>query len=439
MSAPTPIEPLIARRASAWITVVLVLAAIVYVGFRLSLGLGSEDVDRYESPLMLSAARQLVAGPWELHGPFGGSNPLVLIHAPLYYRAAGLLAWPMARAGLHPVEAARIAGRLISALGLAATLLAAYRLGRLGGRSRRAGWWAMLLLAASPVLAGQPFAVRPDMAGVALETWGAVLVLESLAGPERRPGWGSVLFGLAACVKQHLVGTWAVSASLMSVEWWRSNRRFDSVVLVLLPGVAVTAVVYGAEWFVTGGRIWQAAFVAAANVGRVHPGDWLHVGTVVAAMAGKSAGLAALAAASAVAMRRTSGRTFSVTALLLVATITVLSAVQIVMPVPWVAGTLAMAALVALAIALAGCLVPIRIREGGGPIDAALGTYCVIELILLVVLCRSSSGAWINYGIPAMVFATVLVARALRAPWTRCRGSSGPFPRWRRQPCWPRR
>ena len=83
------------------------------------------------------------------------------------------------------------------------------------------------------------------------------------------------------------------------------------------------------------------------------------------------------------------------------------------MPVPWVAGTLALAALVALTMALAGCLLPIRFREGDGPIDAALATYCLIELILLVVLCRSSSGAWINYGIPAVVFATVLVARAL--------------------------
>ena len=219
MSERPPVEPFVARWTSAWITVVLVLAVVVHVGFRVSLGLGQADVDRYESPLMLSVARQLLAGPWELYGPFGGSNPLVLIHAPLYYRAAGLLAWPMWRAGLHPVEAARIAGRLISALGLAATLLAAYRLGRLGGRSRRAGWWAMLLLAASPVLAGQPFAVRPDMAGVALQTWGAVLVLESLAGPGRRPGWGSLLFGLAACVKQHLVGAWAVSAALVAVEW----------------------------------------------------------------------------------------------------------------------------------------------------------------------------------------------------------------------------
>src|SRR5262249_13923028 len=162
-------------------------SACLFIGFRLSLALGEEDVDKYESPLMLSVARQLVAGPWELYGPFSGRNPLVLIHAPLYYRAAALLAWPMARARLHPVDAARRAGRLVSLLGLAATMAAAYRLGRLGGLPRRAGWWSALLVGAAPVLAGQPFAVRPDMMGAALQGWGAALTLEALGGPGRRP------------------------------------------------------------------------------------------------------------------------------------------------------------------------------------------------------------------------------------------------------------
>ena len=36
-----------------------------------------------ESPLILSVARQLVNGPSELYGPFGGGNPLVLIRAAL--------------------------------------------------------------------------------------------------------------------------------------------------------------------------------------------------------------------------------------------------------------------------------------------------------------------------------------------------------------------
>ena len=173
------------RAVAAWITTVLAASGIAFLGFRLLMSLGEEDADLYESPLILSVARQLVAGPGELYGPFGGNNPLVLIHAPLYYRLAALGAWPLARAGLHPVDGARIAGRSLSALGLLATLAAAYSLSRMEGMSRRAGWWSMLLIAASPVLAGQPFAVRPDMVGVALQTAGVLLVLSAPGGWER--------------------------------------------------------------------------------------------------------------------------------------------------------------------------------------------------------------------------------------------------------------
>ena len=86
--------------------------------------------------MILSIARQLVAGPGELYGPFGGRNPLVLIHAPLYYRLAALSAWPIAQTGIHPVIAARLAGRGLSALGLLSTLATAYRLARSGGMPR---------------------------------------------------------------------------------------------------------------------------------------------------------------------------------------------------------------------------------------------------------------------------------------------------------------
>ena len=248
---------------------------------------------------MLSVARQLVSGPGELYGPFGGGNPLVLIHAPLYYRAAGLLAWPMARAGLHPVEAARVAGRLISAVCLAATMGAAYRLGRLGGRSARA---AGVGLAAPGRLAGARRsavrrATRTWRAWRRPRPWGAVLVLGSRAGPGRRPGWGSLLFGLAACVKQHMVGAWAVSVALLVVGWLRGRVGLGAVARAVVPGVAVAAVVYGVEWLVTGGRIWEAAFVAAANVGRIHPGGWDHVWLVFIGITNRSAGLVAMLAA----------------------------------------------------------------------------------------------------------------------------------------------
>ena len=73
---------------SVWFTVVLAVSAAITVGFWLFTALGEADTESLESPLMLSVARQLMVGPGELYGPFGGRNPLVLIHAPLYYRVA---------------------------------------------------------------------------------------------------------------------------------------------------------------------------------------------------------------------------------------------------------------------------------------------------------------------------------------------------------------
>jgi hypothetical protein len=102
-----------------------------------------------------------------------------------------------------------------------------------------------------------------------------------------------------------------------------------------------------------------------------------------------------------------------VVASLLVAPIAGLAVAQLAIPAPWITGLLPVVALVGPIIVLAGCLVPIRPPDGVARIDAALGLYLVIEVVILVVLCRSSNGAWINYGIQAIVFAAVLTARAL--------------------------
>src|SRR3954449_5616886 len=94
-----------ARRAnfwiSAWVTAALILGACTLVPW-LFMALERDDVEASESPLVLAVARQITHGPRELYGPYGESNPLVLIHAPLYYRLAGLMAWALASAGLRP-------------------------------------------------------------------------------------------------------------------------------------------------------------------------------------------------------------------------------------------------------------------------------------------------------------------------------------------------
>ena len=130
---PSPAEE---RRARAWVpvwvTAMLALGASSLAPW-LVLAFGTEDTEALESPLVLAVARQLVEGPWGLYGPYGGRNPLVLIHAPLYYRLAALAAWPMARLGLDPVPAALVAGRLLSSLGLVVTLVSRVSPGSAGG------------------------------------------------------------------------------------------------------------------------------------------------------------------------------------------------------------------------------------------------------------------------------------------------------------------
>ncbi len=323
----------------------------------------------------------------------------------------------MARAGLHPIDAARLAGRLISMVALVATAMAAYRLARLGGLPARAGWWSALLVAASPVLSGQPFAVRPDMAGVALQTWGVVLVLEGLGGRRHRLEMASALFGLAACVKQHLIAAWAVSVALAALAWLRGRAGLGSATRVVLLGVMVAVLVYGAEWVATSGRIWEAAFVAAANVGRVHPGGWDFASVVLLGVAERSGGLVALLSSAALiaAGSRPGVMRQVLIALGTVAIGVILGAliVQTVVRSPYPGVVAIMATVLVAVVALPAVALSVRSLSTSIGVDAALWVYLAAEVGMAAFLSRSSTGAWLNYGIPATVFTSALAARGL--------------------------
>ncbi len=277
----------------------------------------------------------------------------------------------------------------------------------------------MLLIAASPVLAGQPFTVRPDMIGIALQTIGVLLVLSVIggeAGSTARLAWGYAAFGLAVCVKQHFVAAALVSTVLLLEASRRGQVRPGRIVRCLLLAGGIAMIVYGAEWVVTGGLIWDSAFVAASAVGRVHPGDWLHVVTVIVAMIGKQAGVIGLLTAaivSAIAIRSVPGRWAISAAILIVTGIAGLSMAQLADAGPRVTGSLASLATAALVVILPACMVLARPSIVGGRIDFALWIYVVAEWILVVILSHTSTGAWINYGIEAIVLMAVLAARAL--------------------------
>jgi len=384
------------------------------------MALGNEDVEALESPLVLAVVRQLVEGPWGLYGPYGGHNPLVLIHAPLYYHLAALAAWPINRVGLDPVPAGLVAGRLLSSLGLVATLVAAFHLARLGGASRWAGWWAALLVAATPVFGGLPFEVRPDMLGVGLQTTGVLLLLAALREdrPRERGLQAAFLcFGLALCVKQHFLVAPAISTVLLMAAWANGRIRSKAIARVLLSALAIVVLCYGVEEWGTAGRMSRSVFVAARSVGRFHPADWYAAGNIFLALIWKSVGMILLAAAAVVRMvsaRPGKGRRLLASAGTgLIALIAGLTIVQLFVVRMGLSELIVAGLILTMSFMILVCGLTHRRLLLGSRVDRALWAYCAGELALTAVLCRLSTGAWYNYAIQAVVFGSVVVARAL--------------------------
>ena len=381
--------------ASTWITLVFGISAVFAVGFGVTLILGREDNEALESPLLLSVARQLIAGPWELYGPFGARNPLVLIHAPLYYHTAALAAWPLTRLGLDPISAARLAGRFLSFAGLVITAIAAYRLARLDGAPARAGWWAVCLIATAPVIGVMPYSVRPDMLGVALQTIGVFLVLRRLQSDDSRIGGVSAAFaafGLAACIKQQYIVAPIFSTALLLVAWRRGRVALRIIVRTMVVAVALVLIVYGAEELATAGRMSQAVFGAAARTSRVHPADWGRAEIVIFAIVGRSSGWIALLAAAGLAqlaVRRELGtRLFVLTGIALVLLIVIRAMIE---PL-WKDAPGAIPALCAVCVCLCAvipaCAVLDRRAFVTGRIESVLWIFLLSELAVATLMSR---------------------------------------------------
>jgi hypothetical protein len=410
------------RPVRAWATVVLTVSAGIALGFGVSLAVAREDTEVLESPLVLAVARQLREGPWGLYGPFVAGNHLVLIHAPLYYHTSALLAWVLYRLGIDAVDAALAAGRAISLLGLLITLTAAYRLCRLDGATRRAGWWTVLLIAASHIVGVLPFTVRPDMLGVAFQSVGVVLVLATLRSDAPK-GWmlpaGYCAFALALCVKQHFVIGPLVSTGLALAAWRRGRLPLKLIERGVLTGLGVTLALYGFEELATGGRMSQSIFQAAAAASRVHAGGWSRAYLLMFSITGRSSGLAMLMIAAGVAgLRDRSGWAWKALAIAGTGLICLFVARSLLdlshRPEASWEPPLAFVTIVStMVLALPACVVlgrPVWARHW---LDRGMFMYLAGELVLLVALGWSSTGSWANYGIQATVFASVLAARAL--------------------------
>lgn len=405
---------------TGWITVTLSIAASIAISLGVWLALSASDTEPLESPLLLSVARQLDCGPWGLYGPFGRQNPLVLIHAPLYYHVAAILARPLRNAGLDAITAARLAGRALSFVGLLLTAWSAFRIARLDGAPARAGWWAACLIATAPVVGAIPYTVRPDMMGIAVQTFGVLLVLKAIGS--KRPGGmaivcGFAAFGVAICVKQHLAGGCFAATILLVWAWWRGQVSARLVGIGVLTAAAIVAAVYGIEELATEGRMSHAVFVAAPATIRVHPADRIRFGIVLATIAGESLCLIALLAVAGlaqVASKRGTGRTAAaVLGTSLVGFALFMPIVHAFRP-SMVEGLATNSAVLAcLFLVVPGCALFERASLFGSCLDAALCLLVAAEVVIVVALCRASTGAWVNYAIGGLVFAAILTGRSL--------------------------
>ena len=134
-----------------------------------------------------------------------------------------------------------------------------------------------MLVAATPVCHGVLFEVRPDMLGVALQTTGIVLVLSGLLrqpASEARLIAALACFAMAMCIKQQFVIAPLVSLVVIVAACARGRAGRATLDALLSIGLAIVVVYYGAEEWMTAGRMSRSIVVAAARVRTIHPADW---------------------------------------------------------------------------------------------------------------------------------------------------------------------
>jgi hypothetical protein len=343
------------------LAVCLALGATLVAGYDAWIGLDSDDSDNLETTLIMVAARQFTLGVGALYGPYSGTNPGVLIQAPLYYRLTGLLAWPaVAVLGANPVAACLVAGRLISVAAFLACLGVAARLATIDGARNRAGWWSALIVVGAPLVGCLPVTVRPDVLGVCLQLFGLSMVARVVLGPHAAPGrrltLAYVLFALAFCLKQHFVAATVFSSVLLGWNVVQGRLRLMLVVWVHALALVLVCGYYGLEQMISSGLMIHSAFEVPQGLSQASPGSWGHVGVVFGQIMKRGLGLITLAAVAGLATSR---------------------------------------------------------RSSWRRLDGLLIGFVVLDLALAVKLCLNSSGAWVNYALGSAVCLAVVAGRAL--------------------------
>ena len=347
------------RLLTAMVTGILALSAILYLAFLIRLALGSDDAGRFETTLAMSVSSQFDHGPGHLYGPYTATNHLVLIHAPLYYRLAALLAWPLIGLNVPALTASFVAGRLISIVATLWCLLSAYRLGCLGGLPKRAGFLAVCLIAAAPIPGLLAVMTRPDMLAVALQTAGIFLVLRSINNHFDRSidlTSAYLLFAVAFCVKQNSLIALAVSSTLLIVICMKEHKPRRAVIKAHLAAAGVVFMDMGIEEYVTTGNMSLSVFILPSGPFRqINRASWAHVGGVLLTIVKKLCGLLAM---------------------------------------------------------VLGCALGLRAETRGTRVDYLIALYLLAELAAFVPLCLNNKGSADNYVLQSVVLASILAGRA---------------------------
>jgi hypothetical protein len=362
-----------------WVRVLVFAAlgvcAAVHSFLDLGQAFGPDDTQYQETTLDLVAAGQFLKGPGALYGPFQGGNHRVLVHAPLYYRLTGLVAWPLVSRGMNPLQGCFVAGRIISFASFLGCLLALDGLATLDGATRRGGAFAVLLALGSWVIDGYAVTVRPDLLAAMFQLVGALAVLRTLHSDQARSrGWrlglAALAFALGLCAKQHAMASLFVCMGMLvhraghKPEWkWPLARA-------CLLGLAVLVGYYTCEDVLTSGHMKQSVFLLASDFRRLEPGDWANVVVIFNGILYRSFALVIFALA---------------------------------------------------------CLLTRTTETAGGELDKELRLLLGGEAILTAFLCWGSLGAWINYGILGVLFACVLIGRSIAR---RCGPESAPRRVW---------
>jgi hypothetical protein len=282
------------------------------------------------------------------------------MHAPLYYRLSGLVAYVFARIGMPDITAAFVAGRGISFASFLLTLVVMYRLSQIDGPNHLSGLLTVGLIIAAPIPGMLAVMVRPDMTAVAFQTLGVGLVVAEIKREKYRLGtllFAYGCFALAVCSKQQTLAGAAVSTAFLLGSRPISRRHISKVILAIIAFLTLVLVYCALENWMTDSRMIHVVIsLPSGPFRRWNYGSPSKLWEVISISSRKLAGFAALGLACAISPGSVRRLKF---------------------------------------------------------VDAFMAAFLVVECVEIVPLCMYNSGAADNYILQASVLACLLLGRSL--------------------------